>query len=194
MYRRRGPSARAVARIAKRVVQSEQETKLQSFANVQQKIQPESGIPVDQQLCQVVQGPSQNNRIGSQITVTGLYMRNLMEGFSPGDIMRLVLYVPRDPTDTLSADTITVGSLIDFDKYTVLYDRVFGFTQAMNFRNVNIKRSFHRGRRSGIHVRFLTNSNTISKNNLRCYVVSNSSTPGNEPMLTYNWRIYYKDA
>jgi hypothetical protein len=137
---------------------------------------------------------TQNDRVGNLIKATGIYGKFVVTAGDTSNIVRVIFYIPKSATDTLSG--VSVQSLIDLDLYTILSDKYYaiGTNGGPNQRAFTIRMNFHRGFRTGIPVTFTgAGSTTYAKNPIRMYVVSNSGASPH-PTWSGNLRFFYKDA
>lgn len=179
----------------KALVRKQQETKFVGLSYAAQPIQDALRTPVDTDMNGVAVGTGYAARIGHQITVTGYHGEFMFTGADATNIMRMVIYVPKDPDDSLSADITGVTTLIDLDRYTVLMDRLIGTTSGgVNQQRVVFKKKFAKGNRRGMQTQFFgTNATDFSKNRLRLYITSDSGAIS-DPTVSGRFRCYYKDA
>lgn len=190
----RQPS-KAVKNYVQRTISKNIETKQRDLSWDCISIQDPGRTPIASNLIDLSQGDTQNTRAGNQVFVTGFYGKFVVAGADTTNIVRMVVYIPRDPTDTLAADTIGVTSLIDQDSYTVLYDKYITTSSAgENAKVFTVAKNFHRGSRKGLRVIWNGVGTTdITKNFIKLYVVSDSGAVS-DPCLSGHLRTYYKDA
>lgn len=158
-------------------------------------VQDAARAPLDNSIVAIGQGDTQETRTGNQILVTGLYGRFMVRSADTTNFVRAVLYIPKDPTVTLTSVALDYIDSIDQDKFTVLYDRVFNLnTAGGNQKIFTIARKFNRGARKGIQVQYSgTASTDQSRNNLHLYFVSDSTVVSDPPIYGY-MMTYFKDA
>lgn len=199
-YRRRFRSRKSfyskVKTIANAVVKKNIETKYISFnpnAGVISNNAIGSSLTVDLNTMGTGSGPS--TRTGNQVRTTGYHGKFVVTGADATNIVRFVLYIPKNTGDDLKLDGTEVYSDIDQDKYTVLKD-FFVSTSANgpDTKQISLRGKFNSGKRSGILTQFNGNtSSTCMKGLLKLYAVSDSGVTSH-PTLTGHMRIYYKDG
>ena len=171
-----------------------QETKSRVLSYDAVDINDVAAAPIQTGISAVAQGISQNQRIGNSIRLTGFYSKFVVASADSSNIIRFILYFPRNPADTLAGTDI--HTLIDQDKFNVIYDRyhVVGTSGGPGVKGFTIARNFHRGVRKGIEVKFHGVNNTdYASAPLRMYIVSDSAAVPH-PKLSGNLRLYFKDA
>lgn len=174
-----------------RQISSNQETK-QADLSWDVVAIPAAGSGLGYTMPAVAQGSSQNTRSGNLVYCTGMYGRLVFSAADTTNLVRLIFYIPTDVDDTLSVD---IHSLIDQDKFTILYDRVITLNGGGNdTKYIQFKRNFHKGKRKGIAVHFDgTGQTDYSRNIIKMYVVSDSDV-ASHPTITGSMRTYYKDG
>lgn len=187
-YRRKG----GLKKYIKKVVARSQETKthLINYANAI----PDSGrTPLSNQLADISQGLNQSTRVGNSITLTSLKYDWFFTGADSTNSLRVIIYVPKDPTDLMSS--VAFNAAPDLDRYTILRD-MFITTEGTGG---NCKRRqgwlrFNRGNRSGMNVGYTgAGLGVIIKNNVSIYMVSDSLA-ATDPQVNGYVRIFYKDG
>lgn len=142
------------------------------------------------ELCSVGTGDGQNNRSGHQLNVTGFYGKFQMVASDATNAIRVIMYIPKDPSVVMSG--VSVYSLIDIDDYTILYDKLF--TASINGINQRVFTIAKKFRGKGLQVQYSSTSATdFSKNALRMFVVSDSGAISH-PTFNGHYRTYFKDA
>lgn len=138
-------------------------------------------------------GVKQNERVGNQIRMTSLRIKGIFNqtGSHVYDVVRCVVYIPKDPDDLLNVDTTMA---IDQDKFTVLSDRLVPLSAAADpVKLFNKVLLFNKGKRNGMRVQFSSDlATSCTKNNIKMYLVS--MHPVNQPTFSGYWRFYFKDA
>jgi ABC-type glycerol-3-phosphate transport system substrate-binding protein len=155
-------------------------------------IQDSGRTPITGLLTDVAQGLTQQGRVGNTINVTGMYGQFQVAGADTTNIVRFVIYIPRDVDDEIGVNTY---ELIDTDRFTVLTDRIVTTTSnGPNIKQFKLVKNFHRGSKKGIQVQFSGSASTDGTfNRIKLYCVSDSSAVS-DPALSGNLRVYYKDA
>lgn len=148
---------------------------------------------IDQSLTDINQGLTQTNRIGNSVHLTSIYGDFFLTGADTTNSVRMILYIPKNVTTTLS--TLAFNAAPDLDQVTILQDRLFTFQSNGTFcRRFKIKKKFDYGMRKGIHCTYTDGTGTnITKNRLRLLMVSDSSVAPH-PVLHGFLRIFYIDA
>lgn len=176
------------------VVQKTQETKqlVHHFDNV--AIQDPGRTPFSIDLIDLGSGAGASERMGNRVTVTGYHAKLTMNAGDGINNVRIIIYIPKNPTATLS--TLTYSQAIDLDSYTVLHDKIYPVsnTAGMYSRYFTISKKFNKKGKAGMHVHFSgTGSTDFEKNRLRLYVVGDSGAIP-DPYLAGHIRVYYKDS
>lgn len=145
------------------------------------------------QITTIPQGDDEFRRTGNRVTVTGFYGKFNIVGADSTNMVRMVLYIPKDPNDTMTS--LTTYGIIDFDKYTVLSDRLITTSlSGNNSKVITIAKKFKYGTRRGLDVQFASSTTTdVKKNNIYLAWVSDSSA-ATHPAINYHWYCYFKDA
>lgn len=136
----------------------------------------------------IAQGTDRFERVGNDIRVTGFYGRFQMIGGDATNVIRAIMYIPKDPSATLTGAN-TYG-LIDPNVATILYDRLHVTT--LNGPNTKVFTMAKKFKGKGLHVEW-DDTGTIKKNRIRLLFVSDSGA-SLHPTLDYHWACYYKDA
>lgn len=179
-----------------KMINSNIETKFHTNSWSSSGIQDVGRTPIDADLNNVAVGTGAANREGHQISLTGLYGKFVVTGADATNIVRVILYIPKDPTSSLSSvGGIGISTLIDQDRFTVMYDKYFTTTSnGPNQKVFTIARKWNKGSRKGIQTQFYGGASTdFAKNRLKLYVVGDSGAVS-DPSLTGNIRCYFKDA
>lgn len=136
----------------------------------------------------IAQGTDRFERLGNEIRVTGFYGKFQMIGGDSTNVIRAIMYIPKDPSATLTGAN-TYG-LIDPNVATVLYDRLH--TTTLNGPNTKVFTIAKKFRGRGLPVQW-DDTNTLKKNRIRLLFVSDSGAV-DHPTLSYHWACYFKDA
>lgn len=195
--RSRHPRARvtkSVKRYVARKINKSQETKTRLLSYDQQAITDGARTPVSTGITAVAQGITENLRVGNRITLTGLHAQLAFAAGDATNVIRFILYTPKDPNDTLTS--VEVSSLVDFDKFRIIMDKYITVGTSggpgIVVRRFGFK--FARGRRTGRHFQFHgANNNDYGNSPIRMYVVSDSGAVA-DPTMTGTIRAYFKDA
>lgn len=188
MYR---PS-KALRTYVQKTISANQETKQRDLSWDAVSIQDAGRSPITAVINDLAQGDTQNTRDGNQVRITGLYGKFVVTGADSTNIVRFIMYIPKDQTDALSS--VDIHTLIDQDSYTVLYDRTITTTSGgVNQKVFTVAKNFHRGSRKGLLTQYYgTGSTDFVKNPIKLYVVSDSLAVS-DPSLTGHLRTYFKD-
>lgn len=178
----------------KRVIQKNIETKFVVWP-YDTTVQDPGRTPLDNNLADISTGTTPNTRIGNQIHLTGLHAKFMCRQVDTTNLVRMVLYIPKDPTDTMRAAGVDYLEAIDLDRFTVLYDKLLNMNNAgKNQQLITLNRKFNTGAKRGIGVQYTgTTGTSIIKNKLSLYWVSDSGVV-TDPILKGFARLYYKDA
>lgn len=190
--RRKRRNYSGVKKLIQRTINSNLETFHKDF-EIDTTIHDEGRTPYSIALNGVATGDSASTRTGNQITVTGIYGKFVLTGSDTTNIVRIILYIPKNPTEEIS--TISITALLDVDKFTVLSDKLYNLsTSGPIMRTIVMAKNFHRGSRKGITTQYhSTGASDFSKNPIYLYAVSDSAAI-NDPTIQGNIRCYYKDA
>lgn len=191
-YRRRRGISKSLRTYVQKTISANQETKQRDLSWDAIGIQDAGRTPLNAVINDLAQGDTQNTRDGNQVRITGFYGKFVVTGADSTNIVRFILYIPKDQSDSLSG--IDIHSLIDQDSFTVLYDRTITTTSGgVNQKVFTVAKNFHRGSRKGLLTQFYgTGSQDFVKNPIRMYVVSDSLAV-TDPSLTGHLRTYFKD-
>lgn len=185
-----------VKAIASSVVKASSETKWKEWTYGAQAISTSAvGNVVDQALNTISGGSGKSARDGNQIFMSGLHGKFVIAGADTTNIIRVILYIPKDHDDTLTADVLEVKDIVNMDKYTVLTDFYITTSQNGNdAKTFSIRRKFNKGKKRGIVTQWQSSTSTdFSKNPLRLYIVSDSGIVSH-PALTGYIKLFYKDG
>lgn len=188
-YRRR-PN-KSLKKTIKNVVNSMSETKTIVSNYASTSIQDQARAPINTDILSCATGDTQSTRTGNAITVTGLYGDFFFNAADVTNSIRVLLYVPHNPTDDMA---IQFNQAPDLDRFTVLRDMLVTVsTQGPAVVRRKIKVSFKKGNRKGLTCRWHdTTATGFSKNPIRLYMVSDS-TAVTDPSVSGYIRAYYKD-
>lgn len=176
--------------VAKMISKSE-EPKRYSFSYANSGIGTSAGAIVNDVLDSVVAGTNSNQRVGHEIKTTGFYAQFMLKynaAASPTpQVVRVILVQRRDRLSSLDLDGVGVASVIDPDRYIILYDRMISLVQNgdTHFKRFTIKRKFNR------KIRYDATTGSPVTNGLQLYLVSDNNT--NKPTLDGHLIIHYKD-
>lgn len=189
--RRRFPKRRTFRRRFVKMPAVEKKTSIINFSS--QNVPDWTVGSIDQSLTDINQGLTQTNRIGNSVHLTSLYGDFFLTGADTTNSVRMILYIPKNVTTTLS--TLAFNAAPDLDQVTILQDRLLTFSSnGNNCRRFKIKKKFDYGRRKGIHCTYTDGTGTnITKNRLRLLLVSDS-TVAPHPVLNGFLRIFYTDV
>lgn len=145
------------------------------------------------QISTIPQGDDEFRRTGNKVTMTGFYGKFQIVGADTTNVVRIVLYIPKDPDDTLSG--LNTYQILDQDRFTILSDRlVTTSSSGVNNKVITIAKKFNRGRRRGVVTQFASSTTTdVAKNALKIAWVSDSAAVSH-PTIAYHYVMYFKDA
>lgn len=191
-YTRNARLTRNVRKIVQQTIARNIETKFRGGSYVDTPIQDSGRTPIDTILSSVATGDTQNDRSGNQIFATGFYGKFVLQAADTTNIVRVVMYMPKDPNNAMTG--VGVNSLIDQDQFTILHDRMYTVGTYNPQRAFVLARKWNRGRRRGILTQFSsTSSGSGTRGVVRLYMVSDS-TAVSDPLIQGEFRYYYKDA
>lgn len=191
--RARAPKRKYVTKTqVNRMIATRRETKFFTTSYDEIAIQDSGRSPLSTELTNITSGDGQSQRTGHQVDVTGFYGKFVIGAGDTTNIVRLVICMPRVAATPLSG--LSVIDLLDFDQYTVLYDRYHTVgTGNLQTKMIEIKRKFDFGTRKGISVHYSSGTGTdVTKNAIYLYAVSDSTAVA-DPIISGNLRLYYKD-
>lgn len=186
---------KSVAKIARKVVKNAGEKK---FYDLDVAHNASNTGSVFGLLSNIVEGTSQNERIGDNIKLRSMYMQStvLMNGTAGETKYRCLIVrqkgtaggAPPTAADILKnhSSTYRVNSAVDTDKFTIVYDKVFPLHTYNKYRKVEFKLKF--------------NSKTIQYNDTSVYpnreywMLSISDAGTFTPYIVGNLRIKYTDV
>lgn len=194
---RKAPVSKNIKKYVAKAILSNEETK---FAHLSVVAQRAISVGVNYPILNVPQGNTQLNRIGNQLRCTGYHYDILLEANVNSAVteplmykalVRIIIYIPKDPTNTLSG--LNYADMPDMDKYTILSDdmRVVNFSNGA--KRLKISKKFKRPR---IQQYDTTTSTSCIKFNPSMYVVSDINATANleTPVINIQGRCYYKDS
>jgi len=187
MPRRRKSSLK---KMIKNMIAGSQETK-----TVAQTIDTTiSNVGVNTDISSIAGGSGQQQRIGNSYKMTSFRLKGGVYGADNTNLVRIVIYVPKDATHLISTST-QAHTALDLDRFTILSDRLMPFAlDGPNCKLYNKVCLFNKGRRTGMHVQFTDDALTsVVKNRLMIYMVSDSAAVSH-PSFKGWWRFYFKDA
>ena len=152
-----------------------------------------SGLNRNYSLVDIAQGTGQQQRIGNSVMCTGAHIRL---GFKPGsldELMRVIIYSPKDVSQTLTSTS--VETLVDLDQFNILYDRVWAMgSTGQGGVSSTINLSFTRGGRKGRKLGWSgSGATTYTQGPLFMYIVS-TKNGATYPTFTGSHRLFYKDG
>lgn len=178
-----------VPKYVKQYVQNKISSNLETkriVSNVSELDIDSTGTQVD--ILNISLGTQYYERIGQIINCTGFYGKFQMTGGDATNVIRAILYIPKDPSLTLTG--LNTYAVIDPNVATILYDKVHTTTlNGPNTKIFEIKKKFFG---KGLRVEWSA-TGSIHKNRLRLAFVSDSGAVSH-PELSYHWIAYYKDA
>jgi len=191
-YRRRGRKG-GLKKMIKNMIQGSIETKTVS-TSMDVGV---STVGVNYDISSIHQGTEQHERVGNMFTMSSFRFKSAFfhnqNSVDNSQLCRVVLYFPKNVTDTISTGTSAVA-LIDKDRYNVISDRLVPLSRnGQPCRLYNLVKLFNKGLRKGVHIRFSdVTANDFEQNRLMMYLVSTSAV--NFPVVKGWWRFYFKDA
>lgn len=194
-YRRRRRFRRRARGGVRSYMRRAQETKFSQINLADQQIL-DYAAPYEASLCFPAVGTGQQGRIGSSVIVTGLWMKLFWRARTSAVKCRIIVYIPKVVTDSMETDGYTTSTIVDLDKYTVLSDRKIGISNSVGpvFMSTPFRKSFTRGGRVGMHVRFVGNTTNYAKNDIRLFMVSDEGTSGSGPLCDITTQCFFKDS
>lgn len=193
-----GKSAKSMKKqmrsIAQTVVNRNIETKFRVITYTEDNI-PDSSSPVTGDLTYIAEGNTQTTRTGNQIRVTGIHFPYWVQCSDTTNIVRVIIYKPKDPNDTLTG--VTPYTLLDSDKFIIYHDKVHLMSLAdKNFSKGLLSKSFKGKKKdkAGMVVQYHGSAaNDYAKNAIYVYTVSDSGAV-NHPTISGHCKLYFKDA
>lgn len=190
----RKPKQQKIRKLIKSELNKQIERKRQSQAYAATGIGTAANAVTSHVYAQIAAGTSSAGRIGHIINATGFYAQFVIKVNTAAalntQVVRIVLVeIKGDQDSTLYSDALGVASVIDADRYNVLYDRMISFTKNTDSgtQRVIIKRKLRNKR-----IRYDAGSGNPVNNGLYLYLVSDDNT--NKPTLDGHYLIHYKDA
>lgn len=186
---------RLIKALANQVVQRNLETKFKDNEYNGTSVGTVLGGTVDDDLILVAQGTGASARDGDVINLTGFTVEGHITAGDNSNVVRVIIYIPKDPTDKISTETTPYDIYhdVDLNKFAVLHDKRYpcGIYMPKVF---SIKRKFNKGARRGIRVNWYGGaSNQFSKNRILMYLVSDSVASAHPKFSGYA-KMWYKDA
>jgi len=153
-----------------------------------------SDVGVNTDISSLSGGSQQNQRIGNSYKMTSFRLKGGVYGADNTNLVRIVIYVPKDATHLISTST-QAHTALDQDRFTILSDRLVPLAlDGPNCKLYNKVCLFNKGRRTGMRIQFTDNAlSSVVKNRLMLYMVSDSAAPSH-PSFKGWWRFYFKDA
>lgn len=158
--------------------------------HVPTRVTQSTGLVTDLALNNAAQGTGQHQRVGSKLTVTGLFARMQFRARNTQGLMRVIFYRPRIATDSLSAGSLGLFGHVDQDQYVVYSDRYYPLSNANgpDWAVDEVKLKFP----SGLITTFDDSTQNIQDNVLRVWIGGyNTLTPDEH---SYDIQVYFKDV
>lgn len=192
MARKKGyKKRRSVRSIVKSMIMKQEEPKRYSYAWANSGIGTSASAIENEVLSYIVAGTGANQRIGHEIRTTGFYAQFMLKynvsATPTPQVVRALLVQAKCSDDKLSLDSCGVDSVIDPDRYVVLYDRMISLVQNgdSHFTRFTIKKKFRR------KIRYDSSTLAPVTNALQLYIVSDNNT--NKPSLSGHYVIHFKE-
>lgn len=153
-----------------------------------------SDVGVNTDVSSLAGGSGQQQRIGNSYRMTSFRLKGGVFGVDSTNLVRVVIYIPKDPTHLIDTGTQPFTAL-DLDRFTILSDRlIVTASGGPNCKLYNKVCLFNKGRRTGMQVAFANDAATsYTKNRLMIYMVSDSAAVSH-PSFKGWYRFYFKDA
>ncbi len=179
-------------KLENKIAQFKPETKFYLSSWGATSIQDSGRTPQENDLLPLAQGDGQTNRTGNSVRVTGIYGKLAIAAADTTNLVRVILYIPKDPSATMSG--VSYSSSPDLDQWTILFDKMVAVsTNGPGIKSFTIKKKFNKGRRAGILSEWhSSNTGDHSKNPIRFYAVSDS-TAVSDPALSGYLYVYFRD-
>lgn len=142
----------------------------------------------------ISQGDDTNQRTGREVRVTSFRFDGVLAYADTTNVVRIILYMPKDEDDTLVGTT--VYSLLDHDSFTILSDKLYGVTSAgPGIKRFSIRKSWiNGGKARGMLCRYSdTTASVPQMGALKMLIVSDSGTAPH-PDITGRYNLYFTDA
>jgi len=199
-YKRRRQNVRS---LVKREIDAQAEKKFKIVSWSGKDIPSSAGTPVDQVVSTTDQGTGQQYRIGNMTMLTGLYADLWFTiqdvGAGTGGVpqftaIRMLLYIPKEASSPLAS--MAFNGAPDTDKYTVLMDKLITLDQYNLIKRRQLKFSWTRNGRRGIHQQFSGSAGTtVTKNPVYLYLVSDYAGANTLPPHVDGYiKCYFKDS
>ncbi len=179
----------------KSMIQDNQETMFRSATYSDDSITDAARSPIDTLLNAVAQGDTQNGRAGNQIVLTGFYGKFMLKVYDATNIIRVIMYIPRNQNVLMStANNIGITTLVDLDQFTILHDKMYPLSTYNPQKYFVLSKKFNKGARKGITATYSGSGvDAVVKNSIYLYMVSDSGAV-NDPTVSGNFRLFYKDG
>lgn len=182
----RKPTSRSVSRQIKAYMKKNVEKKRISYVHDTTI----STTAADFALCDsIVGGTGSNNRVGHEIRATGWFSELYFIVADTTNMVRVVIYVPASPTVTLASLSLSVTSIIDPDKFRVLYDRLVPLSSvgANYIKKLRIKLNLR-----NLPIRYDGSTGAPTRNQILMTYVSDSGAVSH-PSIKGRTLLYYND-
>lgn len=187
---------RTIKSIVQKQINKNVETKSVTKSYNEEAVQDQARTPIDYSLTEIAQGDTKATRNGNQYLVQSIKADLWVKVADTTNIVRVVWYIPKISSETMTSNTISVYSAIDYDTFTVLSDRRYLLHGSLGpgFLKCRFSKRFNSKSRRGLKVLFNgTAATDIVKNNIRLYVVSDSAA-ATDPTISGNIKMFFKDA
>ena len=168
--------------------------KIESNIETKHHFNDSSGISVTTtsasiQVPVIPQGDDEFRRTGNKVNATGFYGRFHIVS-SASHVVRLVLYIPKDPSSNITLNTY---GLIDRNEFTVLSDKLITLSaNGVSNKVVTLSKKWNRGNSKGMEIEWASSTTTdVKKNNVKLAYISDASSG---VAMDFHWALYFKDA
>lgn len=184
--RKRHTSRRTIKKVVNKILDSKIEKKRISYTWNASTV---GTTPAETNLtASIIEGTSSNERVGHSVTLTGLYGKFTVTAADDSNVVRLVIYRPRDPADNLANDALTVKGSIDPDKYFVYSDRLVLVSAITKY----LAQTTFKLNMNNLKCRYDTATGEAIQNPVRVFQVSDSAV-SSHPTLDGHLYLYYND-
>lgn len=193
VYRRRPLTSRTVKAIVNKTVQKRSETKFKILSQTT-PFALVAGTALDLDITDLGQSVTQNGRIGNQVRWSGIYTKFAVQSETTMvSQVRIIMYIPYDSDDTLGIG-ISPMSLIDEDRFTILYDKTMSLNaHGLQGRLCTLKNSFFKGMRKGIQSQWSSSTSTSCTRNALKIAICTNAASADKCTIMYQGRCYFKD-
>lgn len=202
-FRRKTASlAKQIAQLRKRTTPETKWVESFDITSNNEFCEQDSASPFDIPLVNVGQGTGQHDRIGHTLKIKSLYGRITLNAPTGafGRLFRFVMYIPKDPTDSMGTavggvSPLKIGDQIDQDRFTVLMDKSYHIAPThgslANLKQIVIGKRFKKMIRQQYDS---SATNSVVKNDIRLYVVATQGVgSANKTFLQGYMKTYYID-